>query len=83
MLRRPVCRQDAVSGGGIRKWRETATLSRLSQSLTQSDSASRCGPQPNVKLLLNYGFVDEDNPYDRITVEVGSLIKFQVPAMQV
>eukprot|EP00243_Klebsormidium_subtile_P004495 TRINITY_DN18494_c0_g1_i1.p1 TRINITY_DN18494_c0_g1~~TRINITY_DN18494_c0_g1_i1.p1 ORF type:complete len:542 (+),score=174.02 TRINITY_DN18494_c0_g1_i1:279-1904(+) len=28
-----------------------------------------CGPQPNVKLFLNYGFVDEDNPYDRLTVE--------------
>lgn len=28
-----------------------------------------CGPQPNSKLLLNYGFVDEDNPYDRIAVE--------------
>lgn len=30
----------------------------------------RCGPQPNSKLLINYGFVDEDNPYDRVTVEV-------------
>ncbi|KAL0728133.1 hypothetical protein Bca4012_024226 [Brassica carinata] len=28
-----------------------------------------CGPQPNAKLLLNYGFVDEDNLYDRIIVE--------------
>ncbi|CAF2347476.1 unnamed protein product [Brassica napus] len=28
-----------------------------------------CGPQPNAKLLLNYGFIDEDNPYDRIIVE--------------
>ncbi|KAL2943313.1 Histone-lysine N-methyltransferase setd3 [Bienertia sinuspersici] len=28
-----------------------------------------CGPQPNSKLLLNYGFVDEDNHYDRIVVE--------------
>ncbi|KAL5717713.1 [histone H3]-lysine(4) N-trimethyltransferase [Ranunculus cassubicifolius] len=28
-----------------------------------------CGPQPNSKLLINYGFVDEDNPYDRILVE--------------
>uniref|UniRef100_A0A5B7AH19 Putative histone-lysine N-methyltransferase setd3 isoform X2 n=1 Tax=Davidia involucrata TaxID=16924 RepID=A0A5B7AH19_DAVIN len=28
-----------------------------------------CGPQPNSKLLLNYGFVDEDNAYDRIVVE--------------
>uniref|UniRef100_A0A0E0MKY5 Rubisco LSMT substrate-binding domain-containing protein n=1 Tax=Oryza punctata TaxID=4537 RepID=A0A0E0MKY5_ORYPU len=25
-----------------------------------------CGPQPNSRLLLNYGFIDEDNPYDRI-----------------
>ncbi|KAG1331334.1 putative ribulose-1,5 bisphosphate carboxylase/oxygenase large subunit N-methyltransferase, chloroplastic [Cocos nucifera] len=28
-----------------------------------------CGPQPNSRLLLNYGFVDEDNPYDRMVVE--------------
>lgn len=28
-----------------------------------------CGPQPNSRLLLNYGFVDEDNPYDRLAVE--------------
>lgn len=28
-----------------------------------------CGPQPNSKLLLNYGFVDEDNTYDRMVVE--------------
>ncbi|KAF9601214.1 hypothetical protein IFM89_017399 [Coptis chinensis] len=28
-----------------------------------------CGPQPNSKLLINYGFVDEDNPYDRLLVE--------------
>ncbi|KDO55671.1 hypothetical protein CISIN_1g008853mg [Citrus sinensis] len=28
-----------------------------------------CGPQPNSKLLINYGFVDEDNPYDRLVVE--------------
>ncbi|CAI5498349.1 unnamed protein product [Closterium sp. Naga37s-1] len=29
-----------------------------------------CGPQPNTRLLLNYGIVDEDNPYDRLTVQV-------------
>ncbi|GAY69198.1 hypothetical protein CUMW_270100 [Citrus unshiu] len=29
----------------------------------------KCGPQPNSKLLINYGFVDEDNPYDRLVVE--------------
>ncbi|XP_057844324.2 fructose-bisphosphate aldolase-lysine N-methyltransferase, chloroplastic [Cryptomeria japonica] len=29
-----------------------------------------CGPQPNERLLLNYGFVDEDNPYDRLVVQV-------------
>ncbi|XP_076949618.1 uncharacterized protein LOC143622313 [Bidens hawaiensis] len=28
-----------------------------------------CGPQPNSKLLINYGFVDEDNLYDRVLVE--------------
>ncbi|KAL3723005.1 hypothetical protein ACJRO7_035227 [Eucalyptus globulus] len=28
-----------------------------------------CGPQPNSRLLLNYGFVDEDNSYDRLGVE--------------
>eukprot|EP00271_Cylindrocystis_brebissonii_P021839 TRINITY_DN8071_c1_g1_i1.p1 TRINITY_DN8071_c1_g1~~TRINITY_DN8071_c1_g1_i1.p1 ORF type:complete len:547 (-),score=89.83 TRINITY_DN8071_c1_g1_i1:824-2464(-) len=28
-----------------------------------------CGPQPNARLLLNYGFVDEDNPYDRLSVQ--------------
>lgn len=29
-----------------------------------------CGPQANARLLLNYGFVDEENPYDRLSVEV-------------
>lgn len=28
-----------------------------------------CGPQPNSKLLINYGFVDEDNSYDRLVFE--------------
>lgn len=28
-----------------------------------------CGPQPNSKLLINYGIVDEDNSYDRMVVE--------------
>ncbi|KAI4350547.1 hypothetical protein L6164_004994 [Bauhinia variegata] len=28
-----------------------------------------CGPQSNSKLLLNYGFVDEDNSYDRLIIE--------------
>ncbi|XP_061344436.1 ribulose-1,5 bisphosphate carboxylase/oxygenase large subunit N-methyltransferase, chloroplastic [Gastrolobium bilobum] len=28
-----------------------------------------CGPQPNSKLLINYGFVDEDNSFDRLIVE--------------
>ncbi|XP_021593930.1 ribulose-1,5 bisphosphate carboxylase/oxygenase large subunit N-methyltransferase, chloroplastic isoform X2 [Manihot esculenta] len=28
-----------------------------------------CGPQPNSKLLINYGFVDEDNQYDRIVIK--------------
>ncbi|ERN13651.1 ribulose-1,5 bisphosphate carboxylase/oxygenase large subunit N-methyltransferase, chloroplastic [Amborella trichopoda] len=28
-----------------------------------------CGPQPNSRLLLNYGFVDEDNPYDRLFIK--------------
>lgn len=26
------------------------------------------GPQPNIRLLLNYGFVDEENPHDKLTV---------------
>ncbi|CAD6237762.1 unnamed protein product [Miscanthus lutarioriparius] len=28
-----------------------------------------CGPQTNSRLVLNYGFVDEDNPFDRIAIE--------------
>ena len=33
----------------------------------------RCGPQTNSRLVLNYGFVDEDNPFDRIAIEVNNL----------
>lgn len=29
-----------------------------------------CGPQPNSRLMLNYGIVDEDNPYDKLQVTV-------------
>ncbi|XP_078150504.1 rubisco methyltransferase family protein isoform X1 [Carex rostrata] len=28
-----------------------------------------CGPQPNSRLLINYGFVDEDNSFDRLIIE--------------
>uniref|UniRef100_A0A804QUD0 Rubisco LSMT substrate-binding domain-containing protein n=1 Tax=Zea mays TaxID=4577 RepID=A0A804QUD0_MAIZE len=28
-----------------------------------------CGPQTNSRLVLNYGFVDENNPFDRISIE--------------
>lgn len=28
-----------------------------------------CGPQPNSKLLLNYGIVDEGNPYDKLPLQ--------------
>lgn len=27
-----------------------------------------CGPQPNSRLLLNYGIVDEQNPNDKMTI---------------
>jgi hypothetical protein len=27
-----------------------------------------CGPQPNSRLLINYGIVDESNPYDKLQV---------------
>lgn len=29
-----------------------------------------CGPQPNSRLLINYGIVDETNPYDRLQMTV-------------
>jgi histone-lysine N-methyltransferase SETD3 len=29
-----------------------------------------CGPQPNSRLLINYGIVDEHNPYDRLSLTV-------------
>lgn len=29
-----------------------------------------CGPQPNSKLLINYGVVDSNNPYDKMPVTV-------------
>ncbi|CAN1273283.1 Actin-histidine N-methyltransferase [Linum perenne] len=28
-----------------------------------------CGPQPNSRLLINYGFVDEGNAYDRLVIK--------------
>lgn len=30
-----------------------------------------CGPQPNSRLLLNYGLVDEHNPFDKLQVGAG------------
>eukprot|EP00879_Flechtneria_rotunda_P026362 GHRR01028105.1.p1 GENE.GHRR01028105.1~~GHRR01028105.1.p1 ORF type:complete len:274 (+),score=85.18 GHRR01028105.1:1140-1961(+) len=29
-----------------------------------------CGPQPNSRLLINYGIVDESNPYDKLQLTV-------------
>ena len=29
-----------------------------------------CGPQPNRRLLLNYGVVDDNNPYDKMAVSI-------------
>ena len=29
-----------------------------------------CGPQPNSRLLINYGLVDESNPYDKLQMTV-------------
>eukprot|EP00899_Mesostigma_viride_P007883 jgi/Mesvir1/17096/Mv07533-RA.2 len=29
-----------------------------------------CGPQPNQRLLQNYGIVDDDNPFDRLAVQI-------------
>lgn len=29
-----------------------------------------CGPQPNSRLFINYGIVDEDNPYDKLPLSV-------------
>ena len=36
-----------------------------------SPVAAWCGPQPNSRLLLNYGIVDEHNPYDKLQVRRG------------
>ena len=32
------------------------------------------GPQPNQRAFLNYGIVDEDNPHDKMTIEVSTLL---------
>ena len=29
-----------------------------------------CGPQPNSRLLINYGVVDDDNPYDKLPLGI-------------
>ena len=42
----------------------------LSLFLSLFLSRSRCGPQPNRRLLLNYGIVDEGNPSDAESVTV-------------
>ena len=34
------------------------------------DVLAWCGPQPNRRLLINYGFVDENNPHDRVALTV-------------
>eukprot|EP00475_Leptophrys_vorax_P033272 TRINITY_DN5206_c0_g1_i2.p1 TRINITY_DN5206_c0_g1~~TRINITY_DN5206_c0_g1_i2.p1 ORF type:complete len:512 (-),score=17.11 TRINITY_DN5206_c0_g1_i2:292-1827(-) len=52
----------ASEGGGVEL--------RLDRPVKKGEPLSVwCGPQPNTRLLLNYGIVDEDNPYDRLTVQ--------------
>ncbi|KAJ9135445.1 hypothetical protein P3X46_032627 [Hevea brasiliensis] len=43
---------------------------------------SWCGPQPNSKLLINYGFVDEDNCYDRIVFLIAAALNTEDPQYQ-
>jgi hypothetical protein len=37
------------------------------------------GPQPNHRAFLNYGIVDEDNPHDKMSLEVSHL--FSTPPL--
>lgn len=32
------------------------------------------GPQPNQRAFLNYGIVDENNPHDKMALEVGTIL---------
>jgi len=46
-----------------------AVVLRSDREYTEGDPVSCwCGPQPNQRLLINYGIVDETNPFDCITI---------------
>ncbi|KAF8658367.1 hypothetical protein HU200_059415 [Digitaria exilis] len=60
--------------GKDRRLRYVAPRDASSELLTNNKLSelaclALCGPQTNSRLVLNYGFVDEDNPFDRITIE--------------
>ena len=39
------------------------------------------GPQPNQRAFLNYGIVDEDNPHDKMTLEVSRFPPLSCPLL--
>ena len=38
------------------------------------------GPQPNQRAFLNYGIVDEDNPHDKMALQVAHQPTVSLPA---
>ena len=40
------------------------------------------GPQPNQRAFLNYGIVDEDNPHDKMALQVADQPTISLPASQ-
>ena len=80
---RPALFSDVCDMQAMLTWNEVEREVQLKADRTYKRGEpvyAWCGPQPNAALLLNYGIVDEDNPYDKLSMTV--TIPHQDPLFQ-
>ncbi|CAK0782675.1 hypothetical protein CVIRNUC_005870 [Coccomyxa viridis] len=68
----PILSYSSTSKAMLKYCVETREVQLVADRSYEAGEAIKawCGPQPNRRLLLNYGIVTDDNPYDRLALTV-------------